>query len=413
MIKAIITSDWHIGNNFHGYDRTEDHINYFHQLAKLISSEKPDALFVCGDIFDNANPSALSQQLYFKTLNALTEENPQLQVVIIAGNHDSASRLEAPSPFLRQKNIFVIGTVRKEEDFIDYSRHIIPIHSLKNPEEQLVCLAVPYLREGDYPKSESYGSGVKVFITSLLEKADTLFNNHTPKVLLAHLYANGSEIAEGSSERIIVGGSEQVNTSDWNPEIIYTALGHIHKRQPVAGHANIRYCGSALPMSFTERNYTHGADILTITPEGTYSVTSKNFELLHPLLSFPDKALPLEELKDKLKELPDKNDPTAEECYLQLNVFIDTPDSSLTAKIEDALKDKKVRLCKIQPFYPRMDNDDELMNIQSLELLRKLEPMDMLKKIYQNKNHTDMRQELIPLVEQAIKEAKEGKEKTE
>lgn len=413
MIKAIITSDWHIGNNFHGYDRTEDHINYFLQLEELITSEKPDALFVCGDIFDNANPSAMSQQLYFETLNNLTEKNPQLQIVIIAGNHDSAFRMEAPSPFLRQKHIFVIGTVHKEGEEIDFSRHIIPVHSLKNPDEQLLCLAVPYLREGDYPKAESYGGGVKEFISGVLKKADSQFNKKIPKILLAHLYANGSEIADGSSERIIVGGSEQVSTSAWNPEISYTALGHIHKRQTVGGHPNIRYCGSALPMSFTERNYKHGADILTINPDGTYVLESRNFDLLHPLLSFPDTALPWEKLEDKLKELRDKNDTTARECYLQLNVYIETPDSSLTTKIEEALKDKKVKLCKIQPFYPQLEQDDELMNIQSIERLRKLEPIDMLKKIYQNKNHTEMRQELLPLIELAIKEAKEEKEETE
>lgn len=413
MIKAIITSDWHIGNNFHGYDRTEDHINYFLQLEELITSEKPDALFVCGDIFDNANPSAMSQQLYFETLNNLTEKNPQLQIVIIAGNHDSAFRMEAPSPFLRQKHIFVIGTVHKKGEEIDFSRHIIPVHSLKNPDEQLLCLAVPYLREGDYPKAESYGGGVKEFISGVLKKADSQFNKKIPKILLAHLYANGSEIADGSSERIIVGGSEQVSTSAWNPEISYTALGHIHKRQTVGGRPNIRYCGSALPMSFTERNYKHGADILTINPDGTYVLESRNFGLLHPLLSFPDTALPWEKLEDKLKELRDKNDTTARECYLQLNVYIETPDSSLTTKIEEALKDKKVKLCKIQPFYPQLEQDDELMNIQSIERLRKLEPIDMLKKIYQNKNHTEMRQELLPLIELAIKEAKEEKEETE
>lgn len=410
MIKAIITSDWHIGNNFHGYDRTDDHRNYFHQLSDLVHREHPDALFVCGDIFDNANPSAASQQLYFETLNYLTEENPRLQVVIIAGNHDSAFRMEAPSPFLKQRHINVIGTVQWKDDEIDYSRHIVPIHSLRSPSEKLICLAIPYLREGDYPKEESYGKSVSSFISKCVQEADREYDQSLPKVLLAHFYATGSEIAEGSSERIIVGGSEQVDASDWNPQITYTALGHIHRRQCVNSRKNIRYCGSALPMSFTERNYKHGADILTVNTDGSYHLESRDFDLLHPLLSFPEKALPWDRLETRLQELPSTSNLTAPEYYLQLNVFIDSANPALTANVEKALKNRKVKLCKIQPFYPQMSEDDELLEIQSLETLRKLEPIDMLKKIYLNKNHTEMRNELLPLIEQAIKEANEGKE---
>lgn len=410
MIKAIITSDWHIGNNFHGYDRLEDHQDYFRQLSELIKDEQPDALFVCGDIFDNANPSAVSQELYFSTLNRLTEENPRLQVTIISGNHDSASRMEAPSPFLTQRHIHVIGTVQWNDGRINYARHILPVHSLKSPSETLICLAVPYLRDGDYPKEDSYGKSVSAFISECLKEADRTYGHTLPKVLLAHLYATGSEIAEGSSERIIVGGSEQVDASGWNPEIVYTALGHIHRRQRVSGRENMRYCGSALPMSFTERNYKHGADILTVNADGTFRLESRDFRLLHPLLSFPEKALPWEELKQEISRLPSINDPAAPEYYLQLNVFIESTDPSLTTKVEEALKDRKVKLCKIQPFYPHMTEDDDLLDIQSLDTLRNLEPIDMLKKIYQNKKHCEMRKELLPLVKQAIKEAIEEKE---
>lgn len=128
------------------------------------------------------------------------------------------------------------------------------------------------------------------------------------------------------------------------------------------------------------------------------------------MLSFPEKALPWEELKQEISRLPSVNDPAAPEYYLQLNVFIESTDPSLTTKVEEALKDRKVKLCKIQPFYPHMTEDDDLLDIQSLDTLRNLEPIDMLKKIYQNKKHCEMRKELLPLVKQAIKEAIEEKE---
>lgn len=410
MIKAIITSDWHIGNNFHGYDRADDHRDYFRQLAALVSEAQPDALFICGDVFDNANPSAASQQLYFETLNHLTAANPQMQTVVLAGNHDSASRMEAPGPFLAQRHIHVVGTVQWRDGSIDYSRHAIPIHSLTNPSERLVCLAVPYLREGDYPKENSYSKSVGAFVRHALAAACETFGKDTPKVLLAHLYATGSEIAEGSSERILVGGSEQVDAAAMTHGITYTALGHIHRRQCAGDNPAVRYCGSALPMSFTERGYKHGADILTVNPDGTYNLESRDFALKRPLLSFPEEPLPWDELEKRLAELPQADDPAAPECYLQLNVYIETADPALTTKVEEALKGKKVRLCKIKAFYPQSTADGELADIQSLETLRNLAPIDMLKQIYLNKNHTEMPEELTPLLEQAIREAEQEKE---
>ncbi len=405
MIKCILTSDWHLGNSFHGYDRTEDHRDYFRQLAALIRAEQPDALLVGGDVFDNGNPSAMAQRVYFEFLKTVTEENEGLQVIVIAGNHDSAFRLEAPAPLLELSHITVVGTLDKKDGETDYGKMVLTIHSRTDLEEKICCLAIPYLREGDVAPVETYSKGVRAFIGKVLEKADELYGKEMPKIVLAHLYANGSEIAEGSSERIVVGGSEQVDFKDLSPEIVYMALGHIHRRQRVAGKENMRYCGSALPMSFTERGYKHGADILCVEQDGKYTLESRDFALLHPLRSFPEKALPWEEVEERIKELPDEKDKDAVRCYLQLNVRMSGADPALSDKAEKALADKKVWLCKIQATYPAETQSEEWADIGSLETLRKLSPLDMIRKIYKAKMQQELPDTLLPLVRQAIKEA--------
>ncbi len=95
-MKILATSDWHLGNLFHGNDRLPEHKHFLKWLLEQIAEQKPDALLIAGDIFDNGNPSAAAQTVYYEFLADATQLCPNMQVIITAGNHDSASRLEAP-----------------------------------------------------------------------------------------------------------------------------------------------------------------------------------------------------------------------------------------------------------------------------------------------------------------------------
>ena len=107
-MKILHTADWHIGNTFFGNDRNEEHRLFFDFLLRTIGEEHPDALVVAGDVFDTSNPSAEAQKIYYNFLHRATRENPGLQIVIIAGNHDSAGRIEAPGELLAADNIILI-----------------------------------------------------------------------------------------------------------------------------------------------------------------------------------------------------------------------------------------------------------------------------------------------------------------
>jgi len=151
MIRILHTADWHLGQTFFGYDRAEEHKAFLDWLAEEIRQNEIDALVIAGDVFDVSNPSAASQRIYYEFIYRVTAENPKLQIVIVAGNHDSAARLEAPLPLLQAMRTEVRGVVRKlEGGEIDYDHLTIELKN-REGEVEVLCMAVPFLRQGDYP----------------------------------------------------------------------------------------------------------------------------------------------------------------------------------------------------------------------------------------------------------------------
>jgi len=150
-MKILHTADWHVGQLFHEYDRTYEHNNFLNWLVETLQNEKVDVLQISGDVFDLSNPSAASIKLFYTFLNRAVKANPELQIIITAGNHDSASRLESPKPLLESSNIHIIGLVEKNEDGnTDYDKLSIPLKDNVG-EIKAWCLAIPFLRLGDYP----------------------------------------------------------------------------------------------------------------------------------------------------------------------------------------------------------------------------------------------------------------------
>lgn len=53
---------------------------------------------------------------------------------MIAGNHDSAARLEAPNPLLEDMRITIRGIIRRNaEGEIDLDRLIVPLGNARSP----------------------------------------------------------------------------------------------------------------------------------------------------------------------------------------------------------------------------------------------------------------------------------------
>ena len=417
MIRILHTADWHLGQTFFGYDRVEEHTHFLQWLVRELKENKIDVLLIAGDIFDVSNPSAASQHMFYRFIRQVTEENPKLQLVVVAGNHDSAARLEAPLPLLQEMRTEIRGIVRRHEGEIDYDHLIV---ELKNSEGEVeaLCLAVPFLRQGDYPvvttDGNPYAEGVKELYARLQERALQRRKDGQALVAVGHLQATGAEIAERDfSERTIIGGLECVSPDAFTEQIAYTALGHIHKSQRVSGRENVRYAGSPLPMSFAEREYHHGVVIVTLAEGWAVEIEKREYIPLVGLLSVPrGKAATPEEVLEELAHLPlaseeaegEQTERSLHFPYLEIKVLLTEPEPMLRQQIEEAIADKAVRLARIVSVY-RQAEENTLEEEVLAAGLQEMNPLQIVKATFENIYQSEMPEELERLFQQAMREA--------
>lgn len=400
-MRIIHTADWHLGQTFFGYDRMEEHLKFFEWLKNIVKDKCADLLLVSGDIYDTQNPSAESQRLFYRFVKEINEQNPSLQMIIIAGNHDSGARLEAPNPLLDLYNVQVRGLVHKEGDDIDYSRLIIPVTD-KSGDVAAYCLAVPYLRQGDFPKADSYSKGAGALYAKLYEMAVELagepddrkysHSRTVPIIAMGHLYASGASVLDDDrTEGIVVGGLDAVDSSVFPVEADYVALGHLHKAQKLGGNERIRYSGAPLPMSFAERNYRQGAVLVDIIPNSEnrgsdVAVEQLVYDSPVELLRIP-KENPggIEEILHDISLLPDKffgeKDPFAP--FVEVRMKYCEPDPAIMPAIEKALENKNVRLARIVQMQPdNLLTENDVSTVLTVDDLNSIKPLEMMKRIY-------------------------------
>lgn len=399
MIKLIHTADWHIGQQFFGYDRKAEHLYFFQWLKQVIKEQQADVLLVAGDVFDSPNPSAESQKMYYRFLREVTTEHPNLQVVIIAGNHDSAGRLEAPNPLLEDMNVQVKGIVHKASDGEpDYSGLLVPLRA--KGVVKAWCMAVPYLRQGDYPQAETYSKGVAAFFSGLHAEWKQTKHDELPLVVMGHLQATGSEVSENDrSERSIIGGLECISPEVFDQkEMVYTALGHLHKAQRVSNREHVRYAGSPLPMSFAEKHYKQGVNVVEIEKEKLVKTTRIEFEPPAQLISMPKEPQPLTKVMEEMKALPD-GEIDIHSPYLELKVLLTEPEPSMRHQIETALEGKAVRLAVAVPYKVKKHIET---NTITYEELRTINPMDMADNVFARRYGSEMPDKMKSLLHTVI-----------
>ena len=271
-MKILHTADWHLGNVFHGHNRIGEHRHFLAWLLDTLKEECPDVLVIAGDIFDSPNPSAAAEEMFYNFLIDASEAVMGMQIVAIAGNHDSAGRIDAPAQLLHRHNVYVRGTLPRNPKTgeIDYERLIIPLSKRSTTEPEMVCLAVPYLRPSDYPVGMGNGEGLRGLFSALLQEVNRGPHKGLPIISVAHFYAAGAEICENEhSERLVIGGQDCVEADVVGKNVCYTALGHLHKAQKVkSAVSEMQYSGSPIPMSFSESHYQHGLTLVEIDAAG-------------------------------------------------------------------------------------------------------------------------------------------------
>jgi exonuclease SbcD len=405
-MKILHTADWHIGQLFHEYDRSAEHRKFLDWLLITLQSEKIDVLLISGDVFDISNPSAVSIKMFYTFLNQAVKANPGLQIVITAGNHDSASRLEAPKPLLESSHIHIIGVVEKDaEGNIDYEKLVIPLQDASG-NIKTWCLAIPFLRMGDYPVipdcENPYTEGVSALYREAFDYASQKKQDGQTIIAMGHLHTYHAEVTGlDTFERPIMGGVECLPVTAFHPEIKYAALGHIHKAQRIGGKEHIRYSGSPLPMSFSELNYKHQVIIFELDKELSH-ITQVEIPVFVPLQRVPAVHSPLHEVIDLLEQLPVAQNNQEAAPYLEVRVLLDGPEPALRHKVEMALKGKHVKLARIDKIYPASSKEKNEFITQ--EKLNELKPAEIFEKAYRSRYHTDVPDDLAQLFRQVTQE---------
>lgn len=383
-MKFIHTADWHIGNTFHGHDREIEHLHFLSWLLDIVRLHTPDALIVTGDVFDTANPSASAEAIYYEFLQRAAQTLPGLQIIFVAGNHDSGHRLEAPAPLLNLHNISVRGFVpRNEAGEIDIEQLVVPICDRESGQAAAVCLALPYLRTSDCPVGSTISQALEGYYEEFLRLVKKGAYASLPRIATGHFYVSGAEICEEEhSERIVVGGQERVDTNILSDAYSYIALGHIHKAQTVCQRPLTCYPGSALPMSFSEKRYNHGVNLVEISSGGGVLLKRLDYTPLRALTSIPQNgtASP-DSVRFDLQRLPVRKgeDTGATWPYLEIRVREEQPEPELLAQATKLLADKAVHFCRMTAERHGLSRNESDM---SIERLRTLTPLEMAQRVF-------------------------------
>ena len=278
-MKFIHTADWHLGNTMHDIDRTRETGAFLEWLKTEIATVGAEALVIAGDIFDVVNPSNVAKTQYYKFLASLLTTKCS-NVVVIGGNHDSGTLLDAPAEILEVLNIKVVGSINNRciDDLVV---------ELKNGDGQAIgiCCAVPFMRNleleqfykscvGDRVGDEDGANDedlLKHLYADVYRRAVELRGNRDiPIIATGHLYASNlsgrdsESVESGTAENVanaiddgvreVVGTLGNVDISTFPSELDYVALGHIHYTSMVAKNPKVRYSGSPFVMGFDEAN---------------------------------------------------------------------------------------------------------------------------------------------------------------
>ncbi len=262
-LNILHTSDWHLGRRLYGRLRYDEFAAFLNWLQETISTQHVDVLIVAGDIFDTMTPSNKAQALYYEFLGKVSKSCCQ-HVIIVAGNHDSPTFLDAPSKVLKFLNVHVIGTAC--EDLHD---EVLVLDDI-NGTPHCIIAAVPYLRDRDVRSSQAGESGQtkdanviagirghydKVADIAKAKQAELIeaHQRHIPIIATGHLFAAGGQTTDDDGVReLYVGSLGKVSADMFDTGFDYVALGHLHVPQRVGGRDNIRYSGSPIAMGFGE-----------------------------------------------------------------------------------------------------------------------------------------------------------------
>jgi exonuclease SbcD len=308
-MKILHTSDWHLGRSLYGRKRYDEFSAFLEWLADRIAEQHIDALLIAGDVFDTSTPSNRAQELYYRFLCKVAASCCR-HIIIIAGNHDSPSFLNAPKALLRALNVHVVGaTTENPED------QVIVLDNENNDPMAIVC-AVPYLRDKDIrmampgetmdDKNARLIEGIRnhyadVCVIAERKRKEEGQLKEIPIIAMGHLFTAGGRTVEGDGVReLYVGSLAHVGKELFPSCIDYLALGHLHMPQCVGNVNHYRYSGSPIPMGYGEINQAKKVIVAEWDHSRTPAIREIPIPCFQPLVRIVGS---LDEIQEKVMQL--------------------------------------------------------------------------------------------------------------
>ena len=378
-MKILHTADWHLGQRFLHFDRKIEHDQILHWLTKFIQQNSIDLLIIAGDIFDTGNPPNYALQQYYNFLKNILKTRCK-NIIIIGGNHDSPSMLNAPKDLLNILNVHVVGSIEKSENQeINIQKEII---ELQNEEGNLigVIAAVPFLRDRDLKfgasgetseqRVQAIKNGIAKHYQLAGEAAEKYTKNNIPIIATGHLFAAGGTASDSEND-IHIGNLGQVTAQHFPDIFHYVALGHLHKPQVVGQKEYIRYSGSPIPLSFSERD--DQKQVLVIEFEATQIKSIESVPLPTPrkLLRFKGD---FEAIQQKILAFDDSNEQL--DAWVEAVLDADTSIPRIDLEVKKLAEGKKMEVVKVSTRRKYKQSENEA----SQKDLEELTPMDVFEK---------------------------------
>jgi exonuclease SbcD len=378
-MRLIHSSDWHLGHMLRGeVTRELEHGAFLGWLLERCVGEAADALVITGDVFDTATPPASAERMWFEFLAAARRARPAMDVVAIAGNHDSPARLGASSSVLRELGVHVVGGLpRTAGGALDLDRILIPVAGGRG-----LVAAVPFLRPVDTPADVD--DPLAAVYGDVLAAARARRAPDQALIVTGHLYMAGADAQFLSERRVSIGGQESAPLRLFPDDISYTALGHIHRPQRV-GRETIRYAGAPIALSLDEADYKHQVLAVDFTGAAVAEIRALPVPRTIEILRIPRRgAAPLADVLDEIGALPPaepeaRGDPPRRP-YLEVVVALERPEPKLRALVEAALEGKRARLVYLHALHT--GDRAALGDRVSMQRLAELDPREVFVRLW-------------------------------
>lgn len=370
-MRFMHLSDLHLGKRVNEFSMIEDQEYILKEILTIIKNEKPDGVIIAGDVYDKSIPSEDAMRLWDGFLISLAEK--KIPVFAISGNHDSAIRFADHSELVDSTGIHLSpvydGNAKKyvvEDDNGPINIYLLPFIK-------------PAVVRSLYPESEikDYTDACRVAIEHMN------VNTNERNILVAHQFVTGATRCE--SEDITVGGLDNVDVSVFD-QFDYVALGHIHGKQRI-GRDTVRYCGTPLKYSFSEKDHKKSMTIVDVGPKGDIGISEI------PLVPKHD----LREIRGSYSELTLKDNyaGTAVDDYIHV-VLTD----------EDDVPDAVGKLRVIYPNLMKLSYDNKRtamqQEIDGAEDVEKKTPLELFSELYEKQNNQKMTEEQMSFVQGLI-----------